>query len=140
MSMQPESTHVAKQWIAKAEEDLLTAEHTLALGEDCPAGVVCFHAQQCAEKYMKALLVYHDIEFPKTHDLVVLLNRLGKWSPRDVPLEDAHPLNRYSVEARYPGDWEPIELQEASEAVQMTRRIRAALRREMPEELLGEGC
>lgn len=51
MSVRPETLHVTRQWIEKAEEDLLTAEHTLTLGEDCPFGTVCFHGQQCVEKY-----------------------------------------------------------------------------------------
>ena len=47
-----------RAWIKKAESDLKTAEHTLTLKENCPFDTVCFHAQQCAEKYLKALLVY----------------------------------------------------------------------------------
>ena len=45
-----------RAWVKKAESDLKTAEHTLTLKERCPFDTVCFHAQQCAEKYFKALL------------------------------------------------------------------------------------
>ena len=48
---------VISEWVIKAENDLTTAAHTLKLGEDCPTDTVCFHAQQCVEKYLKALLV-----------------------------------------------------------------------------------
>ena len=49
---------LVREWIAKAENDLTTAVHTLRLGSECPTDTVCFHAQQCVEKYIKALLVF----------------------------------------------------------------------------------
>ena len=52
------------------EPDVYTnAEHTLTMGEDCPYDTVCFHTQQCVEKYLKALLTYLSIDFPKIHDV-----------------------------------------------------------------------
>ena len=48
---------VVREWVAKAENDLKNATHSLKLGEDCPTDTVCFHAQQCVEKYLKAMLV-----------------------------------------------------------------------------------
>lgn len=136
MTMRPEYVHLARQWIVKAEEDLLNAEHTLTLRENCPVSTVCFHAQQCAEKYLKALLTCRGIDFPKTHDLVVLFNRLGEEPELRLQTEDVHPLNRYSVEARYPGDWDPIDTQDASEAVAKARRVRDAVRGVLPENAL----
>ena len=61
-----------REWIAKAENDLTNAAHTLTLGKDCPTDTVCFHAQQCVEKYIKALLVFLGATFPKTHDIAEL--------------------------------------------------------------------
>jgi HEPN domain-containing protein len=55
---------VAREWTTKAENDLKTAAHTLKLGSKCPTDTVCFHAQQCVEKYLKAFLVVMGIEFP----------------------------------------------------------------------------
>jgi len=69
---------VIQQWVQKAENDLQTATYTLQLGEDCPTDTVCFHAQQCIEKYIKALLVLHESEFPRTHNLGVLIARLPR--------------------------------------------------------------
>ncbi len=45
---------VVHEWTIKAENDLKNASHTLKLGKECPTDTVCFHAQQCVEKYMKA--------------------------------------------------------------------------------------
>ena len=64
---------VAGQWALKAENDLKNAAHTLKLGADCPTDTVCFHAQQCVEKYLKALLTLHGIEFSRIHHISALL-------------------------------------------------------------------
>ena len=63
---------VIREWIVKADNDLRNAAHTLTLGVDCPTDTVCFHAQQCVEKYIKALLVFRATPFQKTHDIQVL--------------------------------------------------------------------
>jgi predicted nucleotidyltransferase len=57
MSELPEREALVRGWVVKAEHDLRNAEHTLTLEEDCPLDTVAFHAQQCVEKYLKALLV-----------------------------------------------------------------------------------
>ena len=128
MSVSPENLQVAHQWIEKAEHDLKNAEHTLTLEKDCPFDTICFHAQQCAEKYLKALLLSQSLDFPKTHDLRVLIQLvLSKFS---VVLDMAEllKLNRYSIESRYPGDWDPITRSEAEEAVAIAQRVREAVR------------
>lgn len=58
-------TRVVRQWIEKADNDLRNATHTLSMGDDCPYDTVCFHAQQCSEKYIKALLADHRSTFPR---------------------------------------------------------------------------
>ena len=63
MTELPETLSLVRQWVEKAEEDLCVAEHTLTLDENCPYGTVCFHAQQCAEKYLKALLALHAVPY-----------------------------------------------------------------------------
>ncbi len=45
------------EWVIKTENNLKNAVHSLKLGKECPTDTVCFHAQQCVEKYLKALLV-----------------------------------------------------------------------------------
>jgi HEPN domain-containing protein len=117
-----------RQWVQSAENDLRTAEHMLTLEGDCPFDVVCFHAQQCAEKYIKAFLVYQSVDFPKTHDLVILLRLAAQAAPLAIRLEDLQPLNRYAIEARYPGDWEPISRAEAEKALAIAERVRMEIR------------
>jgi HEPN domain-containing protein len=62
-----------QEWIEKAEGDLKVARRERQTA-DPVYDAVCFHAQQCAEKYLKAWLEEHDTSFPRMHDLVALLN------------------------------------------------------------------
>lgn len=76
MSKNDRIVTVVREWVTKAENDLKAAAQILKMGEDCPADTVCFHAQQCAEKYLKALLSLKSIDFPKTHNLKKLMTLL----------------------------------------------------------------
>ena len=123
---------VAWQWVAKAENDLRSAAHLLKVG-DCPTDNVCFHAQQCVEKFLKALLVAQGIEFRKIHDvgeLVILLP--PRLRPAINGMEQDR-LTEYATVTRYPGDYEPISLAEARQAVKIARRVRREVRRLLKE-------
>lgn len=122
------SSSVVNGWIEKAEHDLRNAEYTLTLKKDCPFDTVCFHAQQCVEKYLKALLVQTGTDFPKTHDLRVLIELVLSKFSTTLDKKKILILNRYTIEARYPGDWDPITRQEAEEAVQIARETRLCLK------------
>jgi HEPN domain-containing protein len=133
MNGQPESLAMVRGWVEKAENDLRNAECVLKYADRCPTDTVCFHCQQCAEKYLKALLFYLDINFPRAHDLVVLLNMLESKGGIGLRIEEVQPLNRYSVEARYPGEWEKIGHGEAVKALEMAKNVRKAVRAVLPE-------
>lgn len=133
MSGPPEAIRQIRQWVEKAEHDFTTAEYMLTLLENCPFDTICFHAQQCAEKYLKGFLISRAIDFPKTHDLVILLNLAAGSAALGVGLPDIEPLNRYPVEARYPGEWESFTRVEAEEAVKLARKVREAVRKHLPE-------
>ena len=132
MTAPPELISLVRQWVEKAEEDLRTAEHTLILEDDCPYGTVCFHAQQCAEKYLKALLVLHSVLFPKIHDLLELLPLVPKTIALSLEPADVATVNRYAIEGRYPGEWEPITREDAEAAVELARKVREAVRGHLP--------
>ncbi|MBE0535246.1 MAG: HEPN domain-containing protein [Phycisphaerae bacterium] len=135
MNEPPEHLQLLRQWVGKADEDLRTAEHILTLEEACPFSSVCFHAQQCVEKYLKALLLSHNTPFGRTHDLVRLYDLLAEQHRRLLDVEELAVLNRYAVEARYPGDWEPIDRKEAEFAVGLALRTRNDVRAVLSEEL-----
>jgi HEPN domain-containing protein len=132
----PEVVGLIREWARKGENDLITAVQILKLGRQSPTDTVCFHAQQCVEKYVKALLVNHRRDFPRTHDLRVLLALLPVAAKPDLIPEEQVLLSRYATVTRYPGDYEPIQLVEAQSAVKIARRVRRQVRRLLPKEAL----
>ncbi len=129
---------VVRGWVAKAENDLKTAVHTVKLGADCPTDTVCFHAQQTVEKYLKALLALRGIDFPKTHDVEELMGLVPPADRPEIPDDAQGRLTDYATITRYPGDYEPISLTEARRAVSVARRVRRAVRKVLPEDALPE--
>lgn len=127
---------IVSEWVVKAENDLTTAAHTLKLRLRCPTDTVGFHAQQCVEKYIKAALVLHDIDFPKVHDIEKLVGLLpdgllGEWA-----IDEQRTLTSYAAATRYPGDYDPISLPEARQAVRIARRVRMEVRKLLPKAAL----
>ena len=120
---------VAKEWTAKGDNDLKNALHTLKLGKDCPTDTVCFHAEQCVGKYLKAFLVALEKPFPRTHDIETLVSLM----PRDIRLgltvEEQRRLTEYATALRYPGPYEAISLTEAKQAARLAERVRQKIRR-----------
>jgi HEPN domain-containing protein len=127
-----EALEVVRQWVQKAENDLKTAAHTVRLREDCPTDTICFHAQQCVEKYVKALLVWQGVDFPKTHNLEALLALVPPQYRARLTVEEQARLTDYATVTRYPGDYDPIPLDEARRAVTVARRIRNQIRKWLP--------
>lgn len=93
------------EWIAKAEGDFAVMERESDVVV-CPNyDAVCFHAQQCAEKYIKARLCEADVVFGKTHDLVALLDMVLPLEPDwEESRKDLGYLADFAVNYRYPGD------------------------------------
>jgi HEPN domain-containing protein len=123
---------IAHEWVQKADGDLRTATVTLTLGADCPAETVCFHAQQSAEKYLKALLVFKRIVFPRTHSIPMLMELLPKEMRPELNVIDQNRLTEYATVTRYPGDYDPISLAEARHAVKLAGQIRKVIMRHIP--------
>ena len=124
------------EWVAKAENDLTNAAHALKLGHKCPTDTVGFHVQQCAEKYIKAVLVLNAVDFPRVHDIEMLVELLPNDVLAEWPIDEQRTLTSYATMTRYPGDYEPISLAEARGAVRIARRIRSAIRRLLPRPAL----
>ena len=94
----------ALRWLQYSAEDLDVAR--VLLRSHAPASRhVCWLSQQAAEKALKAALVLEGTEFPFTHDLDALRNRLPEdWQVRTTHTDLAE-LTQWAVETRYPGDW-----------------------------------
>ena len=95
---------LARRWLQKAENDLVTARQTLLLS-DGPTDTVAFHAQQAVEKALEALLTFFHVEFPRTHDLVRLLDMAAPHLPALAGCRAAFAeMSNYAVASRYPDD------------------------------------
>src|SRR4029450_4750557 len=111
-----------------AEMAQRTAWHTLTLKEECPFDIICFYSQQCAEKYLKALLIFHGVDFAKIHDLTELAALIPEAASLKVDAGVFQELNPYAVEMRYPGLNEMPTREEAMRAVDSAGRLRQAVR------------
>jgi len=117
-----------KEWIAKADGDFTSAMREYRARKNPNYDSACFHAQQCVEKYLKAVLIKHRIPFSKGHDLEILLDRCLAVYPLWEPMrDDMQLLTQYAVQFRYPG--ESADKEEAGKAITAMKRSLADIRR-----------
>ena len=116
---------VTSAWFQHARSDLQLARVALRARDVLPEGA-CFHAQQCAEKALKALLLQREIPFPRTHSIEVLLDLL-KTDGINIPngVDEAFALSEYAIQTRYPGEWEPVTKKEARRAIEQAGLVLA---------------
>jgi HEPN domain-containing protein len=132
--MKKSNVDLVRNWLEKARRDLITAKNGLDSSEPF-TDIICFHAQQAGEKYLKAYLVWQTIEFPKTHsleDLILLATQ--KDSSFSGLIEDAGILTPYAVEIRYGESEEPL-FEDAKEAVEVAEQIREFVFQKLPDEI-----
>jgi HEPN domain-containing protein len=105
-----------EKWFKKAENDLLVIKNNLS-ADEIPVDACCFHAQQAAEKYLKAYLVSKQAHFPKTHDLQALLNLCIEINSlfKQI-LEPAIKLSDYAIAPRYPDAFDDLTISDAKNA------------------------
>lgn len=117
------------EWAQKAERDYAAiALHQQAAAPDFDT--LCFHAQQCIEKYLKAWLQEANILLPRAHDLLVLLGLILPIIPNwHVWQSDLSVIAPYAVEFRYPGKSATAE--NAQQAVHICPEVRHAIRTEL---------
>jgi len=110
------------QWLKRAKSNLAIAKQPRT--DDIYLEDYCFELQQAAEKAIKAVLVAKGIKFRFVHDiaeLLTLLKERGVTFPDKI--EAAAGLTDYSVEARYPGPFEPVTDDEFSEALEIAESV-----------------
>ncbi len=116
-----------EEWVWKAEADFRSACREHEARPDPNLDLVCFLAQQCTEKYLKARLLEAGRPFPKTHDLDFLLDLIREiepvWERMRPGLSD---LSSIGIEVRYPGLWANNE--EADNALELAKQVRALVR------------
>ncbi len=121
------SDELVREWVRKAEQDW-TALQVLAQGDvGLVADVMAFHAQQCAEKYLKAMLQKHGMAPPRIHSLSALLDMLNASEENfDTIRAECEYLSPFAVNFRYPG--EESTRDDAVEAMNCAETIRKEIR------------
>jgi len=118
------------EWVSKAEGDFLTAGRELRARKSPNYDAVCFHAQQCAEKYLKAVLQENDKPIPKIHNLIELMLLCEKMdSSFEMLRSDLVTMERFSVGVRYPG--EMAEKEDAQSAFAAAGTVRTFVRQKL---------
>ncbi|HBA88632.1 MAG TPA: DNA-binding protein [Geobacter sp.] len=96
---------LTEEWIAKAEGDFATAGREFRARKSPNYDAVCFHTQQCVEKYLKAVLQENEMEFGRTHNLSGLLDKITPAYPfLETIRPSLHLLNAFAIDFRYPGE------------------------------------
>ena len=118
-------TSQVTEWISKGEGDFLTAGRELRARKSPNYDAVCFHAQQCAEKYLKAVLQENGKHIPKIHNLIELMLLCEEIdSSFEMLRAELVTMERFSVRTRYPGESaEKEDAQLAYAAAETTRKF-----------------
>ena len=124
---------LAKKWVAKAANDILSADNNI-ISSKVPCDVVCFHCQQAAEKLLKAYLLANDKSYPFSHDLLLLLEKILEFKAgAEFLREHLVILMPYAVEVRYPDAFFEPSKDDAFEARETLEIIMNWLKQECPE-------
>lgn len=126
----PDEAPGAERWLRYAEEDL-EAAHVLLQANSIAPRHACWLAQQAAEKALKAVLVFLNMEPPRTHNLDALRNRIpsGWETKRTHP--DLVDLGGWAIEARYPDAWADATVGDARFAVAQANAVLASVRADL---------
>jgi HEPN domain-containing protein len=118
-------------WLRKADEDFHVARELMER-DRVSYNPVGFHAQQAAEKYLKALLTRLGTQPPRTHNIGELLALAEATTPGiQGELQAAETLTLYGVEVRYPGERPDLDREQGTEAVRLADQVRAAVMRHL---------
>ena len=131
----------SSDWIKRAKSNLVIAKNIFKSEYEVFGGEVffeelCFELQQSVEKSLKALLLFHGVEFPKTHDIDRLI-KLLKINSVDIPEEilEAGILTQYAVRTRYPDDIRRITEEEYKEALEIAEKVYSWVKNQIVKEI-----
>jgi len=112
-----------EKWLNRAKSNLARTD-LKNISDDVYYEDICYDAQQCAEKSLKALCIFHSIIFPKTHDLAHLLELLINNNINiPIAIKKAEDLSDYSVETRYPGDYPEVDEKECKQVIKIAENV-----------------
>ncbi len=117
-----------KNWLFRANEDIAVISSLVKSGTQYYTSTICYHAQQASEKFLKAYLVFHDVDFPKTHDLDFLLLECQNIDNKAFIIE-LKSLTDFGVSVRYPDDFYIPDVKEALEYQDIALEIKGTVER-----------
>lgn len=109
-------------WIYRAREDISVMENLAKAGIEYYTSTICFHAQQAVEKYLKSFLIFHDTDFPRTHDVDFLLIECQKIDFNNFQF-DFKSLTEFGVSVRYPDDFYVPGVNETKEYLVIAQEV-----------------
>ena len=120
-----------KQWLFRANEDIAVMQTLAEQSIDSYTSTICFHCQQAVEKFLKALLVFHKIDFPKTHDVDFLLKKCSQVENLNFNNIDLKDLSDFGVDIRYPDDFYIPDISETKEYIEIALKIKKVAEEEI---------
>jgi HEPN domain-containing protein len=120
------NSEAAKKWVARAESDLKIGKDELVTAEPA-TDAICFHMQQCVEKYLKVFLIFNNKPVKRTHNITELIHKCSKIDPEFEKLYDinADELTDYAVDIRYAESFYFPTLEETKDAVEIAERVKS---------------
>lgn len=118
-----EKSEYIRNWLFRANEDFAVMQNLASSDPESFTSTICFHAHQAVEKYLKVFLIYHDVDFPKTHDLDFLLLECQKIDKNSFDIE-LKSLTDFGVSIRYPDDFYLPGLNETKEYIEIAGKIK----------------
>ncbi|MCD6408522.1 HEPN domain-containing protein [bacterium] len=114
-----------KKWVLKAENDLKTGKDEFQT-EKPATDTICFHMQQCIEKYLKAYLIFNGKEIRKTHDIAELIELCIEIDKEFEKLYEinADDLTSYAVEIRYGEEFYFPSIEETKLAIEIAEKVK----------------
>jgi HEPN domain-containing protein len=112
------------KWLFRADEDMAVIDQLMQSDPQAYASTICFHAQQAVEKYLKALLAWKGVDFPRTHDVDFLLAECRKVTSGQFDHIDLKSLTDFGVSVRYPDDFYVPDLSEMTYNAQVAGEIK----------------
>ncbi len=128
--MTKDNLEYIRNWIFRADEDIDVMQNLIETGPKPFTSTICFHAQQAVEKYLKAFLAFHLVDFPRTHDLDFLLIECQKCDGEGFDI-DLKSLTEFGVSVRYPDDFYIPEEKEAIEYFKIANKIKETVKRKI---------
>jgi HEPN domain-containing protein len=126
-------TQVLK-WIEFADEDLRVAEIISSLSSNIPYRNIAYHSQQCAEKYLKAYLLYHNVDFPYTHNISTLIELCLPFVDLNKQLSKAKELSKFAVAVRYPTDYLTLTKKNTLRLTKIAKKVKTVIRKLLVKE------